>query len=634
MPPVSSTVVNSIADLRSVSASDAVHALVTGYFQAGDGGGGAFALDVDDVTTADNGGTVIVAADGGRWRLIHDGRISIRQFGAKVDGVTSDEAAVQAAINAGSHVWFPPGVCKINATVVLHSHLCIELAPDAIIDASSAGDFLFFASGALGAYVPLTATAAAGSRTIEVDSTSGFAQRDWIKIKSETLFETTTAPESNARLGEINRIEEDYAVISGDELTPTTIPLAAALQSTYLVDKEAAVAKVTPIENISIHGGTLRGNPSDNNAQAAIFFSYSLNCRVDNVTIEQFDRNGVGSNNSVNTSVTACRFHNMRARSTGYGISFSDATADSLAAGNHFDEVRHAITTTAGGSGAHGIPRRILFSHNTVRNSSPSLETAAGGDAIDTHPPGEDISIVGNTVLSSSGIGINVECPKALIIGNTINDAGAGGIRVHNESDLNGSIVVANNRIERCAGIGIAVEQGSRPTPTGRPAAFTEVVVEGNSIRAANVGIRVKLTNEDPIVLRDVSVVGNSIRDTKLEGIVLDGIRCGTISNNALSKVAGIGIRAFGLDDVSIASNSLVIESSSDAGIHIQGGVTGASERCSIVGNTIAVNSGTSRAPSIKFIDVNRAVVVANVQRGTAGLDLGEGTGIVSANNI
>lgn len=619
-------VVNSITELRTVSSAEFSHAFACGYHQAGDGGGGNYCIDPADTTGGDNGGTVIVATDGGRWKLVHQGAVSIKQFGAKVDGTTDDEAAVQAAINAVSHVCFPPGTCKINSTLTLRSHQCIELAPDAVIDFSGAGRnaTLFLGSGTLGPYLPLTATGVAGSRTITVGSTAGFYVRDWIKIKAETLFSSSP----DAAIGEINRIAEGNSAIPGDELTATSIPLVADLQSTYDANAGAAVARLTLVENVTICGGTLRGAPTDDNAQAAVDLTYALNCHVENVTIEQFDRHGVGCNNCIGTTVAGCRFYNERAITTGYGVSFSGAAADCIAATNHFDEVAHAMTATAIAVD-HGIPRRILFSNNVVRNSS--WRDGAGGDAIDTHRAGEDISIIGNTVLSSSGNGIHVECPTAVIIGNTINDSHDNAIQVENNANIDGGVLIANNRIERCGLHGIAVGQGDQ-------SAYTEIVIQGNTVELAERGISVRASTTYPIVSRDVSITGNSIRDTRGDGINVFAIRCGAITGNSLSKIAGCGIKGDSLDSVSISGNSVVILPSPDeeqVGIKLsEDSAGGKSDHCSIVGNTIALNSGTTTKPGIKLDGVTHTAVVANVIRGFQGVQLGSDEGNIQANNI
>lgn len=124
-------VVASIAALRLLSkARPSANALVSGYYASGDGGGGEYYMDATDTTSADNGGTVIVAADGARWKLVFKEWISIRQFGAQE--VTECTAKIQAAINAASGTnavqvripagtWFisAPGLALKSGTVIV-----------------------------------------------------------------------------------------------------------------------------------------------------------------------------------------------------------------------------------------------------------------------------------------------------------------------------------------------------------------------------------------------------------------------------------------------------------------------------------------------------------------------------------
>lgn len=113
--PRVSQVVSSVAALRLLNKlSASKFAFVTGYYLPGDGGGGQYYYDAADTTSPDNGGSLIVAADGGRWKLVIKGQLSVKQFGARGNGVSDDTSSIQAAINSltalGGEIFFPKGV--------------------------------------------------------------------------------------------------------------------------------------------------------------------------------------------------------------------------------------------------------------------------------------------------------------------------------------------------------------------------------------------------------------------------------------------------------------------------------------------------------------------------------------------
>lgn len=109
-----------IAQLRALSKATYSRAYVEGYYAPGDGGGGAYWLDAADTTSADNGGTVIVATDNGRWKLSTQDVVNLKQFGARFDGSTDDTPRIQAAFNSGiKRLEMPAGAALITSNLVL-----------------------------------------------------------------------------------------------------------------------------------------------------------------------------------------------------------------------------------------------------------------------------------------------------------------------------------------------------------------------------------------------------------------------------------------------------------------------------------------------------------------------------------
>jgi hypothetical protein len=118
-----SKVLSTIAALRSYSSTNGVPSVfVVGYYAKGDGGGGNYYFDATDTTSADNGGTIIVGTDGGRWKLAQTSPISVLQFGAynNSTNATTTTTAIQTCLNlfAGSVVVFPAGSYLVNPLTI------------------------------------------------------------------------------------------------------------------------------------------------------------------------------------------------------------------------------------------------------------------------------------------------------------------------------------------------------------------------------------------------------------------------------------------------------------------------------------------------------------------------------------
>ena len=108
--------VASILQLRALTPTS--YALVSGYYEPADGGGGLFYYDSSDVATADNGGSVIVGNTGARWKRVPSVISSPQQWGAVGDGVADDTASLQAWVGSGGG-FLPAGDYRITSSLII-----------------------------------------------------------------------------------------------------------------------------------------------------------------------------------------------------------------------------------------------------------------------------------------------------------------------------------------------------------------------------------------------------------------------------------------------------------------------------------------------------------------------------------
>lgn len=120
--------VDTIADLRNETGKYK-YVYVTGYHTKDDGafGSNMFVWD-EDSTETDNGGTIIkcTTVTTGRYKIKYNGSVNVKWFGAKGDGITSDQtglvAAVAAAYTIGEELEWPAGTYVSGVNIPnLHS---------------------------------------------------------------------------------------------------------------------------------------------------------------------------------------------------------------------------------------------------------------------------------------------------------------------------------------------------------------------------------------------------------------------------------------------------------------------------------------------------------------------------------
>ncbi|QBQ99261.1 glycosyl hydrolase family 28-related protein [Paraburkholderia pallida] len=175
--------VQTIAALRLIPKNTFPAVSVTGYYKEGDGGGGVYWYNASDISSADNGGTIIEAADGGRWYLSATGTISVKQFGATGNGTTDDTASIQAALTAlgaGASLYVPPGTYLLSSTLTgLSNQQILGAGPNQTIfqRTGNYGDTLYIATAnaarVSGIWFQQSPSYTAGETTLPNLATSG-----------------------------------------------------------------------------------------------------------------------------------------------------------------------------------------------------------------------------------------------------------------------------------------------------------------------------------------------------------------------------------------------------------------------------------------------------------------------------
>jgi hypothetical protein len=123
--------VTSIAALKSVDIAaipDGYQAFVSGYYNAGDGGGGQFYYEAAATDTPNLGYIYQPNVGAGRWKRIEQKILNLKHWGAKGDydpdtkTGTDDSAVIEAALtwwkdNPGAILQIPPGQYRVNSAI-------------------------------------------------------------------------------------------------------------------------------------------------------------------------------------------------------------------------------------------------------------------------------------------------------------------------------------------------------------------------------------------------------------------------------------------------------------------------------------------------------------------------------------
>lgn len=342
-------VVDSIAALKGLlKTSPSEYAFVTGYYAAGDGGGGLYAYDAGDTTSSDNGGTIIVASDGGRWKLADTKTVTLEQFGGGASRSTSDNAtaanfACVWCYSNGSTLRLRP-VTYAGARIEVHGAMSVE-GNGATVDYLGVGYTIIAGTGSgtgavptawgtdpaiynAAAYVPtmyaIASPVAIGDDSITLGSVAGLSVGDTVFIGGNP----TSASSVNNYIPASCEFAQIYGIVGN------VVTLNGKARNTYTTAgalfKCPGLAKGGSVSNLRLKSTVAE-------AYQAVVRS-AVEVRL--VNIEFAGRDTIGSV----TFAEGLRLENLRATGSGGNWSFARATISAYLDGLLF-QYRSGMTT-------------------------------------------------------------------------------------------------------------------------------------------------------------------------------------------------------------------------------------------------------------------------------------------------
>lgn len=472
--------------------------------------------------------------------------VSVLEFGAAPGtGAPQQDAfnrALQAARQRGAALTIPEGVFTFTDTVDIPTGSRIIMTPATVLDWGSFKGTFLRAQGISGEPVasePITK----GSMLIPtgVETEAG----RYLHVTSNELVDAFST--------KINK---------GELLPVSSVAVGGVSVGTPAADSYTTEVRVSSVEmarDISIQSGVIKGGKTAALNQVGLEAIYVQNLVVDRVRFVDIDDSHTRLTNCVGAKITSCEFDWAVHTTRGYGVSFKDATADSVCIDSVFRNVRHTLSTNNSSAPQRGgVVRRILFFNNRCEYTSTALGGSRGpGDCIDTHTAAEDIWIASNTVNGSSGIGVNVECISATVVDNKILNAGSHGIYVHNEADRRGRVLISGNIVENAGRAGIIAQAGTRGANLG----YESITVVNNQVnRTGEAGIRIGTTSTAGFKDEGVICSGNTVLESKSHGICVYKVNGGSIQGNFVRNPGGTGLLLDGGTNLSVGPDTIITD--------------------------------------------------------------------------
>ena len=431
-----------------------------------------------------------------------NGWFNVRDYGAVGDGTTNDTLAFTEAIDAaveGDTIYVPPGTYLIDP-ILMNVGQHIYMDPGATLVANSLTDNhgLISCEGSVpGVTTHLSAQAVRGDLSLTVDSTTGFAAGDWIRLED-------TGAAGTAFEYEFCRIR----AVDGSTTLRLTWPLE--LQVTYSgAANVTAVNKVNMLERVVIEGGKIDGNGLGGTNVALISLQYCAGALVRDVELTNFGYIGLDVKTSIFTRVDGVQANASSADlgaatppDAGYAITLRESTAHTVVANCRIWQVRHGVDVEQGayhvtivGNDFAGCYSAAILTHDRR-----ALQVTIVGNVISGTAYRGNATFTTSTV--SVGIAIGSSDTRVVIVGNTILNMLGPGISATESSLADGYVLIADNLITDC--VPNDTSTGSVYVVNKRHVSFVNNKVIRRDTNNSGAGVRIQ-------TCEDVQIVGNEV---------------------------------------------------------------------------------------------------------------------------
>ncbi len=430
---------DTLATLRAASGIGAKRVFVRGYSSDGDGGEGIFYHDASDLTSPDNDGTVIVDADGKRWKREVENTIQAAWFGAFSDGVdrTSEFAnAVSAASAGGYALEVAPGTLKLSNSTTLELGGVSKITGNATIDVSAATASPVFRVSGTRTLIASGIVLAEGQTSLTVGAGLPIQRGDTIVV---TSVEASPNPARTYYYKGSRVFAETYDNTTGSLTVYPGVDFSYTSAYVWLI-KERHLVIDGGISIVGAEGGS----------QLGVEAKYA---RVDmHGTLKHFGVTGIRYVTSSGTITGSILDTVYSGTGTSYGVSVSDLS-DVHISGATIIAARHAVAAGGGvwdagdSGGTAGTGAAYPSSYTINGGHYASNGSLASNYAIDAHGIARSVIINGAIVDG----GMSVAARESVITNNviTFSASSLGGLYVGGDtvSTSWGRLTFSNNTI-------------------------------------------------------------------------------------------------------------------------------------------------------------------------------------------